>query len=102
MPTCCRCGESHERAGQRHCLRCHAAYMCDWRKDTKLSPMQRAKDNCRSYANVYKKRGKIIRQGCVVCGSDAEMHHADYSKPLDVTWLCRRHHLQLHREEVHT
>lgn len=24
------------------------------------------------------------------------MHHKDYDKPLEVTWLCRRHHMLEH------
>lgn len=27
-----------------------------------------------------------------------EAHHADYSRPRDVVWLCRDHHRQLHVE----
>ena len=53
--------------------------------------------NCRSYASVYLKRGKLTRQPCAECGSEkSQMHHPDYSKPLDVVWLCRRHHSALH------
>lgn len=41
--------------------------------------------------------GKINRQPCEVCGSvPAQMHHDDYSKPLDVRWLCAMHHKRLH------
>jgi len=47
---------------------------------------------------VYK---NIITRGtCVVCGSDdAIAHHYDYSKKLDIFWLCSKHHLGLHRAE---
>jgi hypothetical protein len=43
--------------------------------------------------------GKLPRSPCERCGSlKAEAHHEDYSKPLDVSWLCRKHHLARHRE----
>lgn len=39
------------------------------------------------------RRGKIIRLPCNICGElKSEGHHEDYSKPLDVIWLCRIHH----------
>ncbi|WP_201455553.1 hypothetical protein [Roseovarius indicus] len=42
--------------------------------------------------------GLIVRQPCEECGSDkSEAHHDDYSNPLAVTWLCRRHHRARHR-----
>jgi hypothetical protein len=40
--------------------------------------------------------GKLVRLPCGVCGAKAEAHHADYSKPLDVVWLCKRHHSRIH------
>lgn len=63
--------------------------MRTWRKSHKLTAEQRRKDIARSYASVYKRRGKLVRRPCALCGSaDSQMHHEDYSKPLDVTWLC--------------
>jgi hypothetical protein len=49
-----------------------------------------------SYALKIK---KVIRQPCEACGSlKAHGHHDNYSKPLDVRWLCHDHHMQLHSE----
>jgi hypothetical protein len=45
------------------------------------------------------KRGKIKRQPCETCGeSKSHGHHEDYSKPLEVKWLCHKHHAALHKE----
>ncbi len=72
--------------------------MREWRKSHPLTEEQRVRDRARSYANVYLRRGKLSRQPCEVCGSgDSQMHHPDYSKPLEVVWLCREHHLDEHR-----
>jgi len=44
--------------------------------------------------------GRLIKGPCQVCGSTVriEGHHDDYSKPLEVIWLCRPHHGQRHVE----
>ena len=43
------------------------------------------------------KKGDMIRLPCVECGAEnADAHHPDYSKILEVVWLCRSHHKQLH------
>jgi len=43
--------------------------------------------------------GKMERLPCVVCGNPkSEGHHEDYSEPLDVIWLCRKHHKDIHRK----
>lgn len=43
--------------------------------------------------------GKIFKQPCEVCGeSKAQAHHEDYSKPLEVRWLCTKHHKPADRE----
>jgi hypothetical protein len=45
------------------------------------------------------KRGLILPGPCEVCGStEVDGHHADYLKPMEVSWLCRLHHRRLHAE----
>lgn len=44
-------------------------------------------------------RGDLVREPCAKCGHpDTQGHHEDYSKALDVVWLCRPHHEERHRE----
>lgn len=40
--------------------------------------------------------GRLKKQPCWVCGEKAVAHHPDYSRPLDVVWLCQPHHKQTH------
>lgn len=43
--------------------------------------------------------GRLIAHPCEVCGTlPTQAHHDDYSKPLEVRWLCTSHHLRLHAE----
>ncbi len=47
-------------------------------------------------------KGIIKRQPCATCGSDnGQGHHPDYSKPLEVVWLCQKHHSQIHQALGH-
>jgi hypothetical protein len=41
---------------------------------------------------------KIFKGPCVVCGTTEKItaHHDDYSRPLDVVWVCAQHHADLH------
>lgn len=43
--------------------------------------------------------GKLKRQPCRECGKKAHAHHEDYSKPLDVIWLCPAHHAEVHKRK---
>lgn len=43
--------------------------------------------------------GPCERRGEGYCAGRIEAHHEDYEKPLEVTWLCRRHHVGLHTEK---
>lgn len=59
------------------------------------------------YPNKYKavtmvnnaiRDGKLFREPCEVCGCNKRPHghHDDYSKPLNVRWLCAIHHKEWH------
>ncbi len=57
------------------------------------------KTRARSMATKAISEGKIIRQPCSACGKEqSEGHHESYLKPLDLTWLCRKHHSARHAE----
>jgi ribosomal protein S27AE len=44
-------------------------------------------------------KGEIMKQPCEKCGEvKVDAHHDDYAKPLDVRWLCRRHHMAWHAD----
>jgi hypothetical protein len=45
------------------------------------------------------KTGKLTRKPCEICGEmKVQAHHEDYSKPLEVNWLCSKHHGERHVE----
>lgn len=70
----------------------------DWEKK---NPEKRSAHDRAMYAV---KTGKLVRPSscekcCVVCKPHA--HHEDYSKPLDVVWLCAKCHFYLHHGYKH-
>lgn len=41
--------------------------------------------------------GRLRRGSCEICGNhDVEAHHEDYTRPLEVRWLCFVHHRREH------
>jgi len=58
----------------------------------------------RAYDAVYYavKTGVLVRPDvCSRCGASGkkiQAHHADYAKPLEVEWLCRVCHVQIHAD----
>jgi hypothetical protein len=61
----------------------------------------KTKKKAQSKANAAVRGGKIPKKtNCEACGSAARlhMHHHDYSKPLEVAWLCPACHGVAHRK----
>jgi hypothetical protein len=85
-----------------------------WRDENANTPerMARKAEQMRKYAKAHgtaehhKARrkvrheiemGRMSRQPCEVCGAKkVHAHHDDYSRPLDVRWLCPEHHREHH------
>lgn len=112
-PITCNCGT---------CRKCkHRAYMREWnarnpgvaaayvrrRRENDPEALRAydrmkyaaspAKFRARIALNSAVRRGLLSRQPCEVCGAEqVEGHHEDYSRPLDVRWLCSQHHRELH------
>jgi hypothetical protein len=116
---------SDGRAG--HCKACHRARMTLRRRtnpavqayDRMRSKRPEKKAQIKAVSDRWKKRyperarahytltnavrdGRIQKLPCEVCGSTDHVHghHHDYSKPLNVTWLCALHHHRGHADGV--
>ena len=47
-------------------------------------------------------KGLLIKKPCEICGfNQSEMHHHDYTKPLEIKWLCKEHHLKEHGKNLY-
>lgn len=88
LKTTCKCGQPR-RPNQRNCYDCHARST----RNRVLSPEALKRCNARHYVKTYVRRGKVRKLPCLICGNpDVESHHEDYTKPLEVVWLCKGHH----------
>ncbi len=74
------------------------------RKAQKLDAMRKHRANnplkykARTAVSNALRDKRLFRQPCEVCGNErVQAHHDDYSKPLEVKWLCFEHH----REDEH-
>lgn len=110
-PECKACGKNLDkvRIGQRH------KYRQEVRKRNAGKPKRKSKKSSevrqryrekhidKHLARVKTKnaikQGKLIRPNrCSKCQAKcrAVAHHEDYSKPLEVTWVCHECHMDIH------
>lgn len=63
----------------------------------------REKRNASIAVSIAVRNGTLKKECCCICSADAsdcDAHHEDYSKPLEVKWLCRKHHKELHMKKA--
>ena len=75
-------------------------YNYQWRKEHNYDKkgFPRIRRNAKQRVIMAVKRGTIIKLPCGICGnSKVEGHHEDYNKPLEVVWLCNKHHRERHQ-----
>ena len=109
------------RAGgyEKRCIACMLAYSKQYNKDnsdkvnSRKKVLRKEKKEKEDYESMTPKQRIAYRlvsnamrnkhlhpEPCVECGSEKNVHahHNDYDKPLNVTWLCVRHHGAWHRK----
>ncbi len=112
----CKCGTEKIDPTSAYCSSCNAERKRQARLKKKEDPdfvkkerekyharlekdiFNRIKKNCREATHRRIRAGILVKQPCEVCGTNEmiEAHHDDYSKPLEVRWLCSRHHHDHH------
>jgi len=96
-----RGGEGKGRArGKDHPHYKHGRYTKENRYKSNQEDMKTFEGKARRKAQKAKSTGKLIEEPCQRCGltKNIHMHHEDYSKPLDVVWLCAKCHTARHKE----
>jgi len=44
---------------------------------------------------VNLRNGNLFKYPCKICGNPkSEAHHQNYFKPLEIEWLCKKHHVE--------
>ena len=110
----CQCGNEMASYSNCYCVECAS----NWRRNyLNTHPKVRDKLNrsareryygsseeqfrvyVRGLTNRALKMGYIVKSPCEICNEtlNVEAHHDDYMKPLDVRWLCKKHHAEHHK-----
>lgn len=68
-------------------------------KAIRADPVGRIKYVARYMLRIEVRAGRVIKKPCEKCGSvKSQGHHKDYSRPLEVQWLCAVCHKKEHME----
>lgn len=102
MQQCIEC----KREVQRHYAHTEPGRQVMFKKDTRKKIVEPDKQDARNKLRNAVRLGKIEKPNtcdrCQTSDSLIEGHHADYSKPFEVDWLCSRCHHAAHKHLVAT
>ena len=87
------------RADVRANYEANIAYYREYDKARGYRPGDEQKVSARNAVAKAVRRGELAPLPCEMSGDHAgrmEAHHEDYSKPLMVQWLCKKHHGEVH------
>ena len=94
--------EENREKHREHCRKSnllHASERAEYTKQYRKNNPDKYKATSR--INHLVEKGKLAKpMACEVCGKvgRVEAHHANYSKPLDVIWVCKKCHYKLDEE----
>lgn len=92
-----RASQSHRVAARKEYMQTAAGRAAHQRSVRKHIESNPEKYKARQLIGNAVRDGRIEKLPCLICGSiSVEAHHPDYSRPLDVVWLCMIHHKQAH------
>ena len=97
-----------KRASLPHCIEGRRIVSERWKKDPvlkkRINKLKREwikKNTIKRAAHIITgnaiRDGRLIREVCEVCGNKkVDAHHDNYEKPLEIRWLCKKHHAAHH------
>lgn len=90
--------ELHNEQCRRRRARMLDSGRTDYVSQSSISDTEKQKKRARWNLSCHVRKGRIKRLPCEVCGQEkSEAHHSDYSRPLEVQWLCTAHHAERER-----
>ena len=99
-----KCSECHEENvdvldvhGVWYCSKCYKENSNHLSYRHKMNEKDKMMQKARIIVHKMVKEGSLFPEKCIVCGKlPTEAHHEDYNKPLNVKWVCKKHHKEIH------
>jgi len=72
----------------------------EWQRQYRIRNRDRIRS--RRAVHIALRAGTLVKSPCQLCGDPiVEAHHDDYSRPLRVRWLCKKHHERVHHPDAY-